>query len=67
MLYFNREPRGKEVAIMKGLNVSKTPRRKMTAMMPGKQSMMLRRSANRNAHTITHHGKVRVGRKGRTG
>jgi hypothetical protein len=52
---------------MKVMKLPKISRRKMTAMMPGKQSMMLRRSANRNAHTITHHGRIRVGRKGRTG
>jgi len=51
---------------MKGMNVPNMPRRKMTAMTPGKRGMMLRRAANRNAHIITHHGKIRVGRKGRT-
>jgi hypothetical protein len=43
------------------------PKRSMMAVMTGKHGMMIRRAANRNAHIITHHGKVRIGRKGRTG
>jgi hypothetical protein len=34
--------------------------------MPGKHELMIRRDTNHNAHIITHHGKVMVGRKGRT-
>lgn len=52
---------------MKTTNMPTAPRRKMTAMMTAKQETMLRRSANRNAHIITHHGKIQVGRKGRKG
>ncbi len=52
---------------MKATNLKKAPRRKLTAMTVVKRGAMLRRSANRNAHVITHHGKVRVGRKGRSG
>lgn len=50
---------------MKMTNMPKAPRRRMTTMMTGKQGIMLRRSANRKAHIITHHGKIRIGRKGR--
>jgi hypothetical protein len=52
---------------MKGMKLPKMPRRKMMATLPGKHEMMIRRAANHNAHIITHHGKVRTGRKGRTG
>jgi hypothetical protein len=56
-----------EVATMKGMKLPKMSRRTMMAANSGKRGVMLRRSANRIAHIITHHGKVRVGRKGRTG
>lgn len=52
---------------MKTTTMRKTPRRRMTGMATVKHGMMLRRTANRNAHIITHHGKIRVGRKGRNG
>jgi hypothetical protein len=41
------------------------PRRMMLMAMLDRQKMMLRRSANHNAHIITPHGKVVAGRKGR--
>ena len=52
---------------MKKTNTPTAPRRRTTAMMTVKHGMMLRRSTNLNAHIITHHGKVQVGRKGRKG
>lgn len=52
---------------MKGMKIPKMPRRKMMAKLPGRHGVMIRRAANHNAHIITHHGKMRVGRKGRTG
>jgi hypothetical protein len=52
---------------MKGMKLPKMPRRKMMATLPVRHGVMIRRAANHNAHIITHHGKVRVGRKGRTG
>jgi hypothetical protein len=39
---------------------------KLTAMLD-RHKMMMRRSTNRNAHIITPHGKVMVGRTGRKG
>jgi len=32
-----------------------------------RQKLIMRRTANRNAHIITPHGKVMAGRKGRKG
>lgn len=52
---------------MKTTNMPKVPRRRMTAMMTAKHELMIRRAANKNAHIITHHGKIQVGRKGRKG
>ncbi len=52
---------------MKTTTMPKVPRRRMTAMTTVKHGMLLRRSANLNAHIITHHGKIRIGRKGRNG
>lgn len=49
---------------MKGMPAM--PRRNMKMAMPERFEMMMRRSANRNAHVITPHGKVMKGRKGRT-
>lgn len=43
------------------------PRRMMKMALTGKGGMVLRRSANHNAHIITPHGKVQSGRKGRKG
>ena len=43
-----------------------TPRGMLLALLD-RQKMMMRRSANRNAHIITPHGKVMAGRKGRKG
>jgi hypothetical protein len=39
---------------------------KLMAMLD-RNNMMMRRSTNRNAHIITPHGKVMVGRTGRKG
>jgi hypothetical protein len=44
-----------------------TPRKMMLLSMIDRHKIMLRRSANRNAHIITPHGKVMTGRKGRKG
>lgn len=39
-----------------------------TAVVPAElHEQMLRRTTNRNAHMITAHGNVQLGRKGRTG
>jgi hypothetical protein len=34
--------------------------------MSGKHELIIRRATSHNVHIITHHGKVMVGRKGRT-
>lgn len=52
---------------MKATTMPKAPRRRITALTTVKHGMILRRSANLNAHIITHHGKILVGRKGRKG
>jgi hypothetical protein len=52
---------------MKTTNIPTAPRRRTMAMTTLKHGMMLRRSVNLNAHIITHHGKIRIGRKGRKG
>jgi hypothetical protein len=67
VLYLNGDKRGEEVAIMKMTTIPKVSRRRMAAMTTVKHGMMLRRSTNLNAHIITHHGKIQVGRKGRNG
>lgn len=43
------------------------PRRLVQAPAPGKHEQIIRRTANKNAHVITPHGKVQAGRKGRKG
>lgn len=43
----------------------KVPRRTMLTMLT-KHEQMIRRATNHNLHVITHHGKLQVGRKGRT-
>ncbi len=51
---------------MKGMLVPpKTPRHVMVPML-ARHEQMIRRATNHNLHVITHHGKVQVGRKGRT-
>jgi len=53
---------------MRDLNRNMTMPRGMVLMaVLDRHKMMLRRSANRNAHIITPHGKVMSGRKGRKG
>jgi len=44
-----------------------TPRGMLLLALLDRHKMMMRRSANRNAHIITPHGKVMAGRKGRKG
>ena len=39
----------------------------MTTVMTAKHETMIRRTTNKNAHIITHHGKLQIGRKGRKG
>lgn len=53
---------------MKGMLPSvKVPRRMIMSMpMLIKHETMIRRTPNHNVHVMTHHGKVMVGRKGRT-
>lgn len=41
-------------------------KRPVNTAMPGKHELMIRRATNHNVHIITHHGKVMIGRKGRT-
>lgn len=41
-------------------------RRMMMMPMITRHETMIRRMPNHNVHTITHHGKVMLGRKGRT-
>lgn len=43
------------------------PRRMVLKAKLDRHKMMMRRSANGNAHIITPHGKVMTGRKGRKG
>lgn len=51
---------------MKGMMLPpKMPRRLMVPMLT-KHEQMIRRATNHNLHVITHHGKVQIGRKGRT-
>jgi hypothetical protein len=52
---------------MKGIKSPNTmPKpRSMTSML-ARHEHMIRRATNHNVHIITHHGKVMVGRKGRT-
>ncbi|GAM09568.1 hypothetical protein OR1_01848 [Geobacter sp. OR-1] len=53
---------------MKGTMMPMTTARPKNAVpMLAKHERMIRRAANHNLHVITHHGKVMVGRKGRTG
>jgi len=42
------------------------PRPKTMIPMLAKHELMTRRATNHNVHIITHHGKVQIGRKGRT-
>ena len=35
--------------------------------MLGRHELMIRRSANKNVHVITPHGRIQAGRKGRRG
>lgn len=51
---------------MKGTMLpTKMPRRMMVPMLT-KHEHMIRRATNHNLHVITHHGKMQIGRKGRT-
>ena len=43
------------------------PRRMMLIAKVDRHKLIMRRTANRNAHIITPHGKVLAGRKGRNG
>lgn len=52
---------------MKPATTPRTPERRMTAVSTVKHGAMLRRTVNKNAHVITHHGKLLIGRKGRKG
>jgi hypothetical protein len=53
---------------MKGMNrTMMMPRRAGKTATAGKHEMLIRRAANHNLHVMTHHGKVMLGRKGRTG
>ena len=40
--------------------------RRTVMPMLNKHEQMIRRATNHNLHVITHHGKVQIGRKGRT-
>lgn len=55
------------MARMRDLKRKMTKLRGMVLMARlDRHKTMMRRSANRNAHIITPHGKVMAGRKGRT-
>lgn len=61
------ENKEKGVETMKGMTLPKMmPRPKNMTTMPAKHEHLIRRTPNRNLHVITHHGKIQVGRKGRT-
>lgn len=49
----------------KDMKATKRALRRMT--VPEKHELMLRRTANRNVHVMTAHGKIFAGRKGRKG
>lgn len=51
---------------MKAIRKTMMKARPVITAMPGKHELMIRRATNHNVHIITHHGKVMVGRKGRT-
>lgn len=58
---------------MKGTKTQAAPKGRITTgrksskpVMPAKHEVMMRREPNHNVHVITHHGKIQVGRKGRT-
>lgn len=48
-----------------GSGKAQTSQAQMSPMLH-KHETMLRRATNHNVHVITHHGKVQIGRKGRT-
>jgi len=59
---------------MRGMKLPNTqqtrPQLRPTQKMPAdllKHDLMLRRAVNHNVHVITPHGKVQLGRKGRSG
>jgi hypothetical protein len=61
------EVRAREVEVMKGMKLpNTTPKPRGMTPMLAKHEQMIRRAANHNVHIITHHGKIMVGRKGRT-
>ena len=51
---------------MKAIGKTMMKAQPVVTATPGKHELMTRRATNHNAHIITHHGKVMVGRKGRT-
>lgn len=52
---------------MKGIKLSSmAPKPKGVSPMLARHEHMIRRATNHNVHIITHHGKIMVGRKGRT-
>ena len=51
---------------MKVMKLSTMPRPRSTMPMIAKHELMIRRATNHNLHVITHHGKIMVGRKGRS-
>ena len=58
---------------MRGMKTQTTPKHKTTTekdskkpVMPTQHELLMRREPNHNIHVITHHGKIQVGRKGRT-
>jgi hypothetical protein len=57
----------KEMAIMRATMRPTLTRQMMRMTQLGKHELMIRRTANQNAHVITPHGKIQAGRKGRRG
>ncbi|HTG80715.1 MAG TPA: hypothetical protein VL949_02160 [Geobacteraceae bacterium] len=53
---------------MRGMKRPESGERQMKRMATlGRHELMIRRSANKNVHVITPHGRVQAGRKGRRG
>lgn len=51
---------------MKTLVLPPKMTRRTVMPMLNRHEQMIRRATNHNLHVITHHGKVQIGRKGRT-
>lgn len=52
--------------MMKGMVPPVKMTRHVVVPMLNKHELVIRRAPNHNVHVMTHHGKVVIGRKGRT-